>query len=81
MADFLEYVGIKVTATVDALRWSTKACLARVTMDEIELTPHYDTRARFLALVNHERAIFETEVIVYFLKHPILKAKLSVMIL
>ena len=65
-----------MAATVDALRRSTKARLARVAMHKVELAPHDDTRARLLALVHHERAVFETEVVVYFLKHPALKMKI-----
>ena len=62
-----------MTATVDALGRPTKTRLARVTVYQVELSPHDDARTRFLALVHHERAVLEAEVVVYFLKQPVKK--------
>mmetsp|Transcript_18273 Transcript_18273/g.31255 ORF Transcript_18273/g.31255 Transcript_18273/m.31255 type:complete len:430 (+) Transcript_18273:217-1506(+) len=54
---------------VDAARGSAEAGLAGVAVDEVELAPHHDARAGLLALLNHEGAVLEAEVLVVLRKH------------
>ena len=51
-------------------RWAAKACLACVTIYQVKLAPHSDSRARFLALVNNECTVFEAKVIIIFREYP-----------
>lgn len=48
---------------MDSFGWSTETGLASVTVNKVEFSPHDNSAARLLALVNCESTVFETKVI------------------
>lgn len=55
---------------VDSASWSAEAGLASVAVYQVELTPHYDSAAALLALVDQERAVIKVEILVVFMEKP-----------
>ena len=55
---------------VDAACWTTKTSFTGITINQVELTPHYYSRTRLLALMHLKRTFLEAEIVIIFLEQP-----------
>ena len=55
---------------MDSFGWSTETGLTSVTVNKVEFSPHDNSAARLLALVNCESTVFETKVISILREEP-----------
>lgn len=53
---------------VDAACWTTKTSFTGITINQVELTPHYYSRTRLLALMHLKRTFLEAEIVIIFLE-------------
>lgn len=62
----LQELRVEVAAAMHSFRRTAETGLASVAVDELELSPHHDSRARLFAFMNDEGAIIEAKILIHF---------------